>query len=259
MPRRVGTAAGTTLYLPGDRPAQRVQTTVAGALAKLEELATIINGYLRGAVPGLVDLRNLDQADRRMVDEALGEGEVGLVVSSSVEAEIQEATMAGLWRVRAYADNRRQSDDYVEVGPFPTVARRALVQQVRPDIHFDADAGGTMNVLPILAEVRDHARRYRPGDDGHVINLSNLPVTPEDLALIETTLGEGPVRALSRGYRTCRVVSTACRHVWRVMYFDAEDRLLVHMIEVVDVPTAVLATPEDMRDGARKLAETIVA
>jgi hydrogenase-1 operon protein HyaF len=95
------------------------------------------------------------------------------------------------------------------------------------------------------------------GTAPHAINLSLLPHTEEDLALLDSHLGRGPVHILSRGYGNCRISSTATRHVWWVRYYNSQDTLILNSLEVADVPDVALASPEDLEDSAQRLAEIL--
>ncbi len=118
---------------------------------------------------------------------------------------------------------------------------------------------GVHNAPPVLAELNDQIARWRPGDEPHVVNLTLLPQTPQDLAYLEASLGQGPVTVLSRGYGNCRVRATALRNLWWVQHFNSDDRMILNTLEVVDVPAAVLAAPEDLADSAQRLAEILDA
>ena len=119
--------------------------------------------------------------------------------------------------------------------------------------------GGTMNVMPVLAEIADRMACWQPGDPSHVINFSLLPMTPADMAWLQRCLGTGPVALSARGYGGCRVLATGARHVWSVQYSNAGDELVLDTLEIGDVPGAVLAATEDFRDSATRLREIAAA
>ncbi len=256
-PTKVDTAAGTPFFLPAKHSRPEADADLAPARDALARVAAALDARLAGAAPEPVDLMDLDAENRALVDDVLGEGEVSMVIAGPEETRVQESSMPGLWRVQSGDGDGGLAVDRVEVGPYPAMLPAVLASGTHPDVAVGDDGDGTMNARPILAEIRDRAAVCRAADPAHVINLSNLPVSPEDLALMERVLGQGPVTALSRGYGNCRVVSTACRHVWRVLYFNADDTLLLNTIEVVDVPTAVAAPDEDLRDSAARLAEVL--
>jgi hydrogenase-1 operon protein HyaF len=112
-----------------------------------------------------------------------------------------------------------------------------------------------MNAPALLAEIADQAARWHPGQPPHVINLTLLPVSPQDLDCLAQALGAGPVTILSRGYGNCRIASTRLANVWRVQYFNSMDRPILDTIEVVDVPEVALAAAEDHADSFERLGE----
>jgi hydrogenase-1 operon protein HyaF len=144
--------------------------------------------------------------------------------------------------------------DYLEVGAVPEAARRGALLTA-PALLPGPAPDGAMNVMPLLAEIADRMMRWRQGDDAHVINFSLLPMTSEDMAFLQATLGRGPVSFASRGYGACRVVATGARHVWSVQYLNAMDTIILDTLEIVDVPSSVLAADEDFQDSAVRLRE----
>ena len=97
--------------------------------------------------------------------------------------------------------------------------------------------------------------RRQPGDDAHVINFSLFPMTPGDMAFLQATLGEGPVRLISRGYGHCRVIGTGARGVWSVQFTNSMDTVVLDTLEICDVPAVVLAADEDFQDSSVRLSE----
>ncbi len=123
-----------------------------------------------------------------------------------------------------------------------------------PDI-TSACGEGVVNAPAILTELLDKSAAWQPGTPPHVVNLSLLPHTPEDLDMIERVLGHGTLTILSRGYGNCRITSTATPHVWRVRYFNSMDTLILDTIEVTEVPEVACAAQEDLADSAERLGE----
>jgi hydrogenase-1 operon protein HyaF len=91
----------------------------------------------------------------------------------------------------------------------------------------------------------------------HVVNLSLLPHTEDDLAWLDAALGEGAVTILSRGYGNCRITSTGVANVWWVQYFNSQDTLILNTIEVSRVPNVACAAAEDLEDSAQRLREIL--
>jgi hydrogenase-1 operon protein HyaF len=90
-----------------------------------------------------------------------------------------------------------------------------------------------------------------------VINLTLLPMSPEDTAHIDQVLDGGSVVILSRGFGNCRISSTAARDVWRVQYFNNMQTLILNTIEVASMPEVAVAAREDLLDSRDRLADLV--
>jgi len=206
-----------------------------------------------------IDLAELDANNRRFVDELLGEGEVGMICTGNDAFRIQESVLAGVWRLQGVDAGQRLILDQLEVG----IVSRQIVQaafagaaaEITTDLSELPD--GVMNAPPLLAELNAKIAEYRPGDEAHVINLSLLPQTEQDLAFLEQILGTGPVTILSRGYGNCRITATATRYVWWVQYFNSQETLILNTLEVSEMPSVACASPEDIADSNQRLQEIL--
>ncbi|CCJ07803.1 HupH hydrogenase expression protein [Methylocystis sp. SC2] len=204
----------------------------------------------------LFDITDRTADERELLDQALGAGEVSGVVAlpDGVTAQIAESTMAGLWRVRFSDADDRLVGDYLEVGDVPEVVKRAAIVNAR-DVSFGEAPEGAMNVMPLLAEIRGRVMSFTPGDASHIVNFMLFPMTPQDMGFLQTSLGEGPVGLVSRGYGKCRIHATATRHVWSVQYFNAMDEIVLDTLEIGGVPVVALAATEDFHDSSERLRE----
>jgi len=234
---------------------------VGPALATLAAVQEALAAWtpVGGAV---LPLDGLDAANRAFLAETLGEGEVSILVEADGERiEVQEATFAGVWRVRAAAAKAGPARERIEVAAFPRgVAVRAFGREPAADpVVAAAPMPGAVNAPAMLTEILHRARTRRPGERPHVVNLTLLPHTPEDLAMLEARLGRGGVTILSRGYGNCRIDATATAGVWRIRYFNSSDTLILDTIEIVEVPEVACAAPEDIADSAGRLADVLVA
>lgn len=230
----------------------------AGRAALDAALAGLRSHRIGTDAPVRVDLSALPDADARLVDEVLGEGEVQVKLADGTR--VQESVMPGLWRVKTAAAS------WLEVADIPAVVREAVrpLPAVVVVPAEDRIPRGAMNVRAVLGELRDAAAARaddpRAGGGWHEVNLTLLPMTPVDLMVLETQLGgDGPVDILSRGYGNCRIVSTGIRNVWRLMYFNADDKMILHVLQVGDVPAAGLAAQDDLADSAERLHDILGA
>lgn len=227
----------------------------------LPELAGALARQRADAAPCRFATDDLSAAERGLLADVLGEGEVTGIVALPDRrvAQIQESVMAGLWRVRVDGDATAPGLDYIEVGAIPEVVARAAHDFTAAEIAVGEGPDGAMNVMPVLAEIRERKAAHRPGGRSHVINFTLLPMNAADMAHLQATLGNGPIQLYSRGYGSCRVSATGARDVWSVQFFNAMDTTILDTLEIGDVPAAVRAADEDFQDSAERLSEIIEA
>ena len=204
-----------------------------------------------------MDLISLDSTNRQFIDEMLGEGEVSMIYSGQPVIRIQESVLAGVWRQQSWNPDKKIISDSLEVGIVPqAITQLAFSNAVQCiDTQWDVLPSGVMNAPPLLAELNAKIADYQPDDEAHIINLSLLPQTEEDLVFLESRLGKGRVTILSRGYGNCRISSTNTQYVWWVQYFNSQDTLILNTLEVSAVPNVACASPEDIADSRQRLEE----
>jgi hydrogenase-1 operon protein HyaF len=223
----------------------------------LTQIREALAAHKVGAPPVSFPLAGLGAEALALLDDTLGEGEVGIVVSGASEYQIQESVLAGVWRIRTFDQDGRPLADHVEVVDVPAVVRAAAEGGTRADLAIGEPPAGCMNVMPVLAELRSRTATYHMGDRNHVISFTLFPMNEADMAFLKQTLNLGPVQAVSRGYGTCRVTLTGQRHIWSVQYLNAMDTVILDTLEVGDVPVAISAAVEDFQDSAERLGEIL--
>ncbi|QID16858.1 hydrogenase expression/formation protein [Nitrogeniibacter mangrovi] len=206
-----------------------------------------------------VDLSGLEAPARKLVNEALGEGEVSATVAGERPVRVQETVFAGLWRVVSEGAGDSDRIDRVEAGPMPSLVLSAGRDEALKHIPAPAPGEGVINAPAVLTELNEAVGARRPGAPAHIINLTLLPMSPEDLDYLGASLGVGPVVILSRGYGNCRITRTRLRDTWWVQYFNSTDKLILNTIEVTDLPDVAPAAREDVEDSIERLAEWIDA
>ncbi|WP_028135611.1 hydrogenase expression/formation protein [Bradyrhizobium japonicum] len=228
------------------------------AVALLAKIAQAIAGQKADGPTQLFRLANLNELESKLIADVLGEGEVAGVVAlpDGSLAQIQESVLAGIWRVRLETD---AASEYLEIGAIPEIVKRAAADLTSADFEIGEVPEGAMNVLPVLAEIRERALAWRPGMRSQIINFTLLPMSPVDMSFLQDTIRNGPIQLVSRGYGTCRVLSTGIRNVWSVQFFNAMDTIILDTLEVGGVPTVALAAEEDFEDSAERLQEIIEA
>lgn len=251
MPRDMATYRPPVLPEPEELAGHR------GALGALQEALARVRRQLAGEVVTPIELGALTDADRALVNQVLGEGEVAAQRQGDERIQAQESVFAGVWRV-VYRQGETLVRDTLEVGAFPVALSDAPKAYARPMNALPAPLpAGTMNAPAVLEELRQRAADWRAGDPAHVVNLTLLPLTPEDSALFEAQLGRGQVQVLSRGYGNCRVVDTGVANIWRVTYFNSQDMIILDTLEVGGVPEVACAARQDLEDSAERLDEVL--
>ena len=254
MPKEMYTHDAISLPEPEDlRDRHRVRDL-------LDDMLATARAYAPGeedAIPH--DLAHLDADDLASINQILGVGEVSVTIDMPGGAILaQESVLTGVWRVQRVDAAQTVLDDHIEIADVPHAVRTGSF----PAQPGTLDPGpepmpGVQNAPALLSEIADKVAGYTPGAPSHVINLTLLPLTREDLIHLGSELGVGPATILSRGYGNCRVGATSVPNVWWVKYFNSQDALILNTIEIVDVPEVALAAPEDFADTADRLREIL--
>lgn len=229
---------------------------MAAACAVVERLRDEMQATpLDSATIPTVELQDMDTEVVRLLNQTMGEGEVSIAVRGSGQYRIQETVFASVWRVHEFATDGRLIGDTIMACAIPPMVTRWAQDGVSLECGIPEKAAGLMNAPAVLTEIVGKAGAYKAGDGAHVINLTLLPMSPEDLECLTQTLGVGAVTILSRGYGNCRITSTRLPNVWWVQYFNSMDTLILNTIEVSDVPEVAQASSEDYEDSIERLGE----
>jgi hydrogenase-1 operon protein HyaF len=260
-------------YQPPPLPEPETIAAHRGCVAVLEEalaaLRTLAGAGLASAPTKVIDLGGLDDDDRKLLNQVLGEGEVAAQVfgapggavsgqAGGARVRVQESVFAGLWRVLHFDAEGRAQRDRLEVGAVPQPLLDAAVEDgIRPARVVEPAPEGVMNAPSLLAELAEQRRLWKLGDAPHVINLTLLPLSAGDSEHLTRQIGEGRVLILSRGYGNCRITSTHWPRTWRVTYFNSTDMVILDTLEVCRVPEVACASLEDLEDSAERVAEVL--
>ena len=209
-----------------------------------------------------VGLNGLPEADLKLINTVLGEGEVSALVTTtddaSFELRVQESVFAGVWRV-IQTMNGAVVSDIIELGCIP----QALKETARQDI-WDAMPRwqgelppNVQNAPLLLSEIEDQWKQWKPGQPAYVVNLTLLPMSVEDIGFLDHHLGTGRVLILSRGYGNCRITNTCMPNTWRVVYYNSQDLVILNTVEVTELPDVAQAAKEDLEDSFDRLKEVL--
>jgi hydrogenase-1 operon protein HyaF len=254
-------------YLPIPREVQTfsmprvpTQSDPAAIAAARDVLARFIE-TMCDARPAPIELIELPVDVVEVLNETLGEGEVAIRIAQQNgtrhDVRIQETVFAGVWRERHHDTDGRLLHDYLLAAPIPSVAVEFAERSSSPMVPAIDLPAGAMNSPSLLTEIRAGVARYKSGDEAHVLNLTLLPLTPDDHGVLDRALPVGAVAILSRGFGNCRVTSTTIRNLWRVQYFNSMQTLILDTLEITRVPEVALAAGEDLADSRERLVELL--
>lgn len=251
---------------------QGMHTYSAPVLPEPEQIAALADAHrvlrsslaaletsLSGKQPEVIALDGLDAANLALINQVLGEGEVSARAEGDNAMLIQESVFAGVWRVVCKQGEQVMSDG-IHVGAIPDglidAARRGASDVAAIDVPSQLPPG-VMNAPSIIAELNEQIVSWHPGMLAHVINLTLLPLSPQDIEFLDTQLGNGNVLILSRGYGNCRISSTRVPNCWRVVYYNSQDAIILNTIEIIDIPEVACAAREDLADSHERLMEVL--
>lgn len=221
--------------------------------ALLAEVRLAVDDFLHRGLARALQVPALDPGALAQLDETLGEGEVSGMAGA---VEIRESKYSGLWRVRQ-RDGEAVVADTIEVGTLPAVVAEVARKAALTEPPVLEPPFGVMNSPAVLHEIRDWLRKFRPGEPAVGINLTQMPLSPQDVGFIDRTLGIGPVTLLSQGGFDCRIASTGVANLWRVQYFNDQDSLILDTLEIAEVPEVALSAREDMGNTAADLGDAL--
>ncbi len=113
--------------------------------------------------------------------------------------------------------------------------------------------GGNGNARAVLREIEALLQKLVEEGEESSIDLSGLPLTPEDYDLLEEALGEGEVVAEVHSLGPTRIHETGIPGVWWVTHYNSDDEVLAEFIEVAWCPEILLTPEDDVKDGLEAL------
>ena len=252
LPNGAGLLDGRTV-----RPDEDASSVVFQTLEEIEQA-------LKRATAGETWRKRIDDmsaVDQEHLFDALGDGEVSMIFAGGAfgtsETHIHETVLPGIWIGRVLDDAHQPWATWIEVADVPRALR--VVDAARPNAEIAVEdltaPRGAMNVMSILAEIRERALAYQKGEPNHVMNFTLMPMSPADSAFLTQVLGEAGVQISSGGYGAAKVIMTGYQNVWAVQYLNGMGTVILDTIEIGDVPDAVLASTDDFEDSAERLHE----
>jgi hydrogenase-1 operon protein HyaF len=252
MPREMSTFEMPPL------PEPSADHDIAGACELLTAFVTDTAAWLEGAGDAPVaDLAGVPAGVLRVLNETLGEGEVAARIDAGSAVRVQETVFSGIWREQHLDADGHLLHDYLLAAPIPPLVLARATAVASPRLRERELPPGAMNVPALMHELQEAMDRSGPNTPAHAINLTLLPLSPQDVAHIDAVLDGGSVAILSRGFGNCRIGSTAARNVWRVQYFNQMNMLLLNTVEVTEMPEVAVAAREDLVESHERLASLV--
>jgi len=224
----------------------------------LVKLYNALKGYKAGDPAIKFDISDMDAANVDLINQVFNEGEVSVLYQADTSVQIQESVLTGIWRIRVNNEAGDPISDKIEIGDIPSIVRdKTFVDATPINTNLSNLPDNVFNTPPLLIELAEKSEEWKKGDLHHVINLTLLPLSTEDLNFLGERLGVGPITVLSRGYGNCRIGSTAKKNIWWIKYFNSDDKLILNTIEVIDIPEVATAAPEDLEDSTERLRDIL--
>ncbi len=115
----------------------------------------------------------------------------------------------------------------------------------------------TLNVLPLLHEVRHSLERLLASGEETTIDLGSIPLAPGELEKIDDALGTGEVKAMLESLGPSQIYETRFSGVWRITHFNAANEVVGRFIEVTRMPAILFAQDIDVRASLVQLTERL--
>jgi hydrogenase-1 operon protein HyaF len=127
-------------------------------------------------------------------------------------------------------------------------ALQAIGVTVEPKAPEEIDAF-TLNVLPLLHEIRHALERLLESGEPTTIDLGSIPLAPGEFEKIDAALGTGEVKVMLDSMGPSQVYETQFSGVWRVTHRNVADEVVGRYVEVTRIPDILLAQEADVRVG----------
>jgi hydrogenase-1 operon protein HyaF len=135
-------------------------------------------------------------------------------------------------------------------------ALQSIGVKVEPTSADEIDAF-TLNVVPLLHEVRHALERLLESGEPTTIDLGAIPLAPGEFEKIVAALGTGEVKVVLEAMGQSQIYETQFSGVWRITHFNAADEVVGRYVEVTRIPEILLAQEADVRAGLDLLSRKL--
>ena len=124
-----------------------------------------------------------------------------------------------------------------------------------PNYDASGEAFSSLNIKPIMHEVRHALARLIATDETTTIDLQSIPFAPGEVDIIREHLGEGEVVIQVNALGPSTLSETKYAGVWWIEHRNNADEVTGLYIDITRVPTIVSPPPEDLADGLSELSD----
>ena len=115
------------------------------------------------------------------------------------------------------------------------------------------DAVATGNLRPLLHEIRHALSRLLATGESSAIDLSGLPLAPDEERELLDFLGEGEIELKLDALGPSVIRETRYAGVWLVVHRNLDDQLMAKFIEVTFVPEILKSPAAEVRLALERL------
>ena len=246
----------------GAAQTELLMSASAETISRVSKLRAALNAYHAGDPAWIVDVSNLAPPDLHVLHRLLGRGDISIMVDGSPGARIDASAFPGVWRAQYLDDGESPLREVYEVVDVPSL----LTDAFSPAAGKLLEGGGMKTFTgkgpeleSVVMDLENNVRRYRPGYDTRIINLSFLAPDDPELLDLERELGQGPVTIVGTGHQRCRVVNTALKNVWWAKYYNPAGQLALNVLEIVDIPLVARVTQKELIESAERIRKLLAA
>jgi len=128
-----------------------------------------------------------------------------------------------------------------------------MAQSKLAEFAIEVGVTRTLNVQPLLHEIRHALAQLLEQGKETVIDLRGIPLAPGEEVAIEQALGEGEVRATLSALGPSEIRETSFPGVWLVTHYNNDNQIVGKFVEVTAVPALLMSQTEDMAAGLERL------
>lgn len=106
----------------------------------------------------------------------------------------------------------------------------------------------------LMEELATYLARLADTDQGHIIDLSSLPLNKSDLIALTNRLGQGEAYIKLTTIGDTEIFETNYSGIWWIKHFAPDGQLLSEQLEICYIPEIVKAQKYDIKAAAKELS-----